>query len=57
MAKAKVYGMRATCPKMSKPLGRQFWQASRQQQLQRQRERTTPKPVAAQIVKEKEGKA
>lgn len=46
--------MRATSPKMSKLLERQFWQPARQQLLHRQREKTTRKPVAAQIVKEKE---
>lgn len=55
MAKPRVYGMRATRPKMSKHLDRCFWQPARQQLLQRQREKTTPKAVAAQIVKEKEG--
>lgn len=55
MAKPRVIGMRATSHKMSKHLERCFWDPARQQQLQRQREKTTRKPVAAQIVKEKEG--
>lgn len=54
MAKPRVYGMRATSPKMSKHLDRHFWQPARQQLLQRQREKTTRKPVAAQIRPEKE---
>lgn len=55
MAKPRTYGMRATSPKMSRELERCFWKPAREQmQRRRQRESTTRKPVAAQIVKEKE---
>lgn len=55
MAKAKVYGMRATAPKMSKHLERCFWKPAREQlQQQRNRERAPRTVVAAQITKEKQ---
>lgn len=59
MAKAKVYGMRATAPKMSKHLEKAFWNPARRdhlQQLQRNREKKTRTVVAVQIAKEKEEK-
>lgn len=54
MAKPRIYGMPSRDPKRSSKLDR-YWQ--RKPKRQRQRESTTPKPVAAQIVKEKEGQA
>ena len=47
--KAKMYGQKVK-PQLPQDMQRRFWQ----RQLKRQRENTTRKPVAAQIVKEKE---
>lgn len=53
MAKPRIYGMPSRDPKRTSQLDR-YWQ--RKQKQQRQRESTTPKPVAAQIAKEKEAR-
>lgn len=55
MSKAKIYGKVKTGHAMGRSAAERMWQ--RRLQKQRNREATTPKPVAGQIVKEKEGQA